>query len=109
MGEEWVRTYLNSLGEAIPDISDFFMSELIRIPLRFIESDSNFEKENGTSDTFEVPLIVIYDNKTFKAPFQPGYLSCLKREKKNSHYAFVFAKNDEYDYFWINYGRNFQR
>lgn len=39
----------------------------------------------------------------------PGYLQNLKKEKQNSQYAFVFAGNDEYSYFWNNFGKNFQR
>ena len=41
MGEEWVRTYLDSLGQAAPDITEYFMSELVRIPLRLIEEDGS--------------------------------------------------------------------
>ena len=108
MGEEWVRTYLSSLDEEMPDISDFFMTELVRIPLRFIEEDKDAAKEPSES-TFDVPLIVIYENKTFTSPFQPSYLKSLKEQKRNSQYAFVFARNDEYNYFWNNYGKNFQR
>jgi hypothetical protein len=107
MGEEWVRTYLNSLDEAVPDISDFFMSELVRIPLRFIDTeDEEISTDNGF---FEVPLIVIYDKGEFSAPYQADYLISLKQEKRNSHYAFVFARNEEYNYFWNNYGKHFQR
>lgn len=108
MGEEWVRTYLSEVGETMPDISDYFMSELVRIPLRFIDDDSSKETEEADS-AFEVPLIVVFDNKKFSAPYQPGMLQQLKKEKRNSHYAFVFARNDEYSYFWTNFGKNFQR
>ena len=121
MGEEWVRTYLATLDESIPDISEYFMSELVRIPLRLIESsdatgntaDNSFAAgttDSGhSSDTYVVPLIVLYDNKKFTAPFQPGYLPDLKAQKLNSHYAFVFAKNEDYNSFWNNYGKNFRR
>jgi DNA-binding CsgD family transcriptional regulator len=108
MGEEWVRTYLSSLDEEMPDISDFFMTELVRIPLRFIEEDIDVVEEPSES-AFDVPLIAIYENKTFTSPFQPSYLKSLKEQKRNSQYAFVFARNDEYNYFWNNYGKNFQR
>ena len=118
MGEEWVRNYLSSLKDFDidePDFfikeksSDYFMSELVRIPLRFID-ESPCEKDTDDAKSFcEVPLIVIYDNRVFTAPYQPEYLDSLKKEKKNSHYAFVFAKNDDYSYFWNNYGKHFQR
>ena len=39
LGEEWVRTYLTTLGKDMPDSTEYFMSELARIPLRLI-SDS---------------------------------------------------------------------
>ena len=108
MGEEWVRTYLSSIDETVPDISDFFMSELVRIPLRFIDIDEAKEIAPDKS-FFEVPLIVIFDNGDFSAPYQAEYLNSLKQEKRNSHYAFVFARNEEYNYFWNNYGKHFQR
>ena len=107
MGEEWVRNFLSSLDETMPDISDYFMSELVKIPLRLIDYKDAVEIE--TKDTFEVPLIVIYDKKKFSVPYQPEYLAQLKKDKRNAHYAFVFAKNDEYGYFWNNYGKHFQR
>ncbi|WP_330363216.1 CD3324 family protein [Butyrivibrio sp. VCD2006] len=109
MGEEWVRAYLSSMDESMPDISDFFMSELVRIPIRFIETASSVESADDSTSFLEVPLIVIYDNKTFSAPYQPRYLNYLKGEKRNSHYAFVFARNSEYNFFWNNYGKHFQR
>ena len=109
MGEEWVRTYLSEIGQEVPDISDYFMSELVRIPLRFIDDD-DLSKELETSESaFDVPLIVIFDNKKFSVPYQNGLLNQLKQEKRNSHYAFVFARNEDYNYFWTNFGRNFQR
>ena len=108
MGEEWVRTYLNSLNEMMPDISDCFMSELVKIPLRLIDTEEKEQSESG-KDFFEVPLIVVYDKKKFSVPYQPEYLDHLKGEKRNAHYAFIFAKNEEYGYFWNNFGKNFQR
>ncbi len=109
MGEEWVRTYLSFLDQEMPDISDFFMTELVKIPLRFIETDQDNECDDASDSAFDVPLIVIFDNKKFTIPYQPGYLQTLKSEKRNSQYAFVFARNDDYGYFWNNYGKNFQR
>lgn len=109
IGEEWVRTYLSYLDQDMPDISDYFMTELVRIPLRFIEQISDAEIAVTADSAFDVPLIVMYENKEFTAPFQPGFLQNLKSEKRNSQYAFVFARNDEYSYFWNNYGKNFQR
>jgi len=108
MGEEWVRTYLNSLNEMMPDISDCFMSELVKIPLRLIDTEEK-EQSESVKDFFEVPLIVVYDKKKFSVPYQPEYLDHLKSEKRNAHYAFIFAKNEEYGYFWNNFGKNFQR
>ena len=61
MGEEWVRNYLSSLNETMPDISDCFMSELVKIPLRLIENECAAETEDEPKDSYEVPLIVIYE------------------------------------------------
>ena len=108
MGEEWVRSYLNSSGRTMPDITEYFMSELVKIPLRLIEADFVTDTEEEAQNSFDVPLIVVYDNRRFTVPFQPGYLNCLKREKRNAHYAFIFAENAEYSHFWNNYGKNFR-
>ncbi|MBO4608633.1 MAG: hypothetical protein J5696_02070 [Lachnospiraceae bacterium] len=106
MGEEWVRTFLETLGETMPETEDFFISELVRIPLRLIDTD---DAASGEEDSFEVPLIVMYDEGKFSVPYQPGYLASLRKEKRNAHYAFVFARNEEYGFFWSNYGKNFRR
>ena len=111
LGEEWVRTYLTTLGKDMPDSTEYFMSELARIPLRLIsdsiKSDENMEiNERGFHD---VPLIVKYENNKFSVDYQQGYLRFLLNAKMNSHYAFVFARNEEYNHFQNNYGKHFQR
>jgi hypothetical protein len=111
LGEEWVRTYLTTLGKDMPDSSEYFMSELARIPLRLIsdsiKSDENMEiNERGFHD---VPLIVKYENNKFSVDYQQEYLRFLLNAKMNSHYAFVFARNEEYNHFQNNYGKHFQR
>ena len=108
MGEEWVRIYLNSLLEMVPSNSGYFMSELVRIPLRLIRQENN-ESIDEVKNFLEVPLVVIYDNQMFFVPFQAEYLYYLKKQKRNSHYAFIFDKNEEYGYFWNNFGKHFQR
>ena len=111
LGEEWVRTYLTTLGKDMPDSTEYFMSELARIPLRLIsdsiKSDENMEiNERGFHD---VPLIVKYENSRFSVEYQQEYLRFLLNAKMNSHYAFVFARNEEYNHFQNNYGKHFQR
>ena len=111
LGEEWVRTYLTTLGKDMPDSTEYFMSELARIPLRLIsdsiKSDENMEiDERGFHD---VPLIVKYENNKFSVDYQQEYLRFLLNAKMNSHYAFVFARNEEYNHFQNNYGKHFQR
>ena len=111
LGEEWVRTYLTTLGKDMPDSTEYFMSELARIPLRLIsdsiKSDENMEiNERGFHD---VPLIVKYENNRFSVDYQQEYLRFLLNAKMNSHYAFVFARNEEYNHFQNNYGKHFQR
>ena len=111
LGEEWVRTYLTTLGKDMPNSTEYFMSELARIPLRLIsdsiKSDENMEiNERGFHD---VPLIVKYENNKFSVEYQQEYLRFLLKAKMNSHYAFVFARNEEYNHFQNNYGKHFQR
>lgn len=55
------------------------------------------------------PTITSAENHTFSVPYQQEYLKFLKQEKRNAHYAFVFARNEEYGFFWNNFGKNFQR
>ncbi|WP_029231377.1 CD3324 family protein [Butyrivibrio sp. VCB2006] len=121
LGEEWVRTYLSSMDEDVPDYSAFFMTELVKIPLRLIRNGSEDKKTDNNKgidskkdiavieNYSDLPLIVIYENHVFTAPYQQEYLHFLKLEKTNSHYAFVFARNEEYSFFWNNFGKNFQR
>ena len=51
IGEEWVRIYMEKEGTDMPDESEFFLSELVRIPLRLIEEDdsANEAEENSTA------------------------------------------------------------
>lgn len=107
LGEEWVRIFLESLGEAMPDDSKYFMMQLARVPLRFIEEEPSTEAHNVGS--YEMPLIVFYENRKFVVPYQKEYVGELLRMNRNSHYAFVFAHNDEYNYFWNHFGKNFQK
>ncbi len=109
LGEEWVRTYLSSLDKEVPDYSKFFMTELVRIPLRLISNENTEQKRASAEDFSGLPLIVIYENHTFSIPYQKEYLQYLKQEKRNSHHAFVFARNEEYSFFWNNFGKNFRR
>ena len=127
MGEEWVRTFLSLRQKTMPDIGEYFASELVRIPLRLIEAGSPEEKaalrdsgrlvESGRPDEaaaadldcYEVPLIVIYNQGLFSVPFQQKYLEQLREEKRNAQYAFIFAKNEDYGYFWNHYGKHFSK
>ena len=45
VGEEWVRIYLENAGIELPDGSEFFLSELLKIPLRLIEDDNSADPE----------------------------------------------------------------
>ena len=127
MGEEWVRMFLNLSKNPMPDTEEYFMSELVRIPLRLIDARNPVgitdvgdpERITGGShpgdapeadqDYQEVPLIVFYDQGHFCVPFQQSQLACLEREKRNAHPAFIFAKNEDYGYFWNHYGKHFSK
>ena len=132
MGEEWVRSYLSLRQKAMPDIGEYFMSELVRIPLRLIDvgkieemidtekpEAGKFretaevgclrETPEANRDCYEVPLIVVYDQGIISVPFQSSYLAWLEKEKRNAHYAFIFARNEDYGYFWNQYGKHFTK
>lgn len=108
MGEEWVRMFLSLRQKAMPDLGECFMSELVRIPLRLIEA-GNANDVATDPDCYDVPLIVVYDQGLFSVPYQPEYLKLLRREKRNAHHAFIFAKNEDYGYFWNHYGKHFSK
>lgn len=109
MGEEWVRIYLSTLEREMPETTEYFMSELVRIPLRLIEGNHHFQSTGERINTFDVPLIVFYEQGSFTVPFQTDLLEELKKEHRNAHYAFIFARNEEYSSYWSNFGKNFQR
>ena len=118
MGEEWVRSYLSLYQKTLPASEEYFMSELVRMPLRLIEAGTFHvmakegdpgEAAKSAQGFYEVPLIVVYEQGRFMVPFQPSYLEWLVKEKRNAHYAFVFAKNEDYGYFWNHYGKHFSK
>ena len=118
LAEEWVRIYLSSEGIPMPDGEEYFLSELARIPIRFIEERKGEERKitGPTSPDItapagrpDVPLIVLFENRRFRAVCREEYLTALRQARVNAHYAFVFAKHAEYNYFYNNFGKHFQR
>ena len=109
LGEEWVQSYLHTLQQSMPEITDYFMSELVRIPLRLIGTEEKQQASGQPAGCPEVPLIVLYSSDTFSVPFQPDYLAILRKEHRNAHYAFIFAGNADYEHFWNKYGKHFRR
>ena len=112
IGEEWVRIYLESEGVPLPDGSRFFLSELVKIPLRLIEDRAGEDKAPACSEPEafdDVPLIIVFEDHRFRVLCGGSYLQYLRRAKKNAHPAFVFARNEEYGYYLNNFGKQFQR
>ena len=108
-GEEWVRIYLEFVGVEMPDGDSYFLSELVRIPLRLID-DEGEKVDNAEEENYrEVPLIILFEDHGFHVICGRNHLSMLRKEKKNAHYAFVFANKDEYGYYLKNFGKQFQR
>ena len=109
LGEEWVRIYLEFVGVEMPDGDSYFLSELVRIPLRLID-DEGEKVDNAEEENYrEVPLIILFEDHGFHVICGRNYLSMLRKEKKNAHYAFIFANKDEYGYYLKNFGKQFQR
>ena len=109
LGEEWVRIYLEFVGVEMPDGDSYFLSELVRIPLRLID-DEGEKVDNAEEENYrEVPLIILFEDHGFHVICGRNYLTMLRKEKKNAHYAFVFANKDEYGYYLKNFGKQFQR
>ena len=115
LSEEWVRIYLESLGGTMPDSEQYFLYDLAKIPLRLIEKQTNNctvsvkEYDEETSYGLNVPLILKFENHQFNAEYQVQYLDNLLERKINAHYAFVLGKNDEYNFFYNNFGKHFRR
>jgi len=78
-------------------------------PGKLTEKGRSGETTESGLDCYEVPLIVVYEQRLFSVPFQPEYLEQLRKEKRNAHYAFIFAKNEDYGYFWNQYGKHFSK
>ena len=109
LGEEWVRIYLESVGVEMPGGDSYFLSELVRIPLRLID-DEGEKVDNAEEENYrKVPLIILFEDHGFHVICGRNYLSMLRKEKKNAHYAFIFANKDEYGYYLKNFGKQFQR
>ena len=110
-GEEWVRIFLEKADIEIPDMSEYFLSELVKIPLRLIDStDTEVKDEDAEPDSFpDAPLIIVFEDHKFNVICGEEHLRFLRKEKKNAYYAFIFARNEEYSYYLNNFGKQFQR
>ncbi len=108
LGEEWVRIFLESAGTEMQDGERYFLSELVKMPLRLID-DGNANADAEGVNSIDVPLIVIFEDRRFRVICGSKLLTMLRKDKKNAHYAFIFAKKDEYEYYLINFGKQFQR
>lgn len=109
LGEEWVRIHLESVGVEVPDSEKYFLSELVRIPLRLIDDGNGDADDFDEVDFRDMPLIILFEDRRFHVIWRRDYLTMLRREKKNAHYAFIFARKEEYEYYLKNFGKQFQR
>jgi len=109
IGEEWVRIYLGNENVEMPDTSLFFLSELVRIPLRLIEETDAVQPESDPHGFSDVPLIILFEQHRFTVLCGGNYLNCLRKARKNAHQAFIFARNEEYSYYLNHFGKQFQR
>ncbi|MCR5278011.1 MAG: hypothetical protein K6E19_01090 [Lachnospiraceae bacterium] len=109
IGEEWVRIYLENAGMEMPDGSVFFLSELVKIPLRLIEDEGGYEQAEESEALPDAPLIIVFEDHRFRCFCGRPYLDYLRKEKKNAHRAFVFVGIEEYSYYMNNFGKQFQR
>lgn len=109
IGEEWVRIYLDNEGMDTPDGSEFFLSELVKIPLRLIEDGTGAEAKEESDAYTDKPLIIMFEDHRFRSYCGEEYLALLRKEKKNAHWAFIFVSHKEYSYYLNNFGKQFQR
>lgn len=109
IGEEWVRIYLGNEGMDTPDGSEFFLSELVKIPLRLIEEGTGVEAKEESDAYTDKPLIIMFEDHRFRSFCGEEYLAFLRKERKNAHWAFIFVSHKEYSYYLNNFGKQFQR
>ena len=109
LGEEWVRIYLNDHNEEIPNNTEFFLSELVKIPLRLIDETDPAPDKEYVGSSLDVPLIIMFKQHRFRMLFGGQYLSDLVQEKRNAYHAFIFVSNEEYGFYMNNFGKQFQR
>jgi len=109
IGEEWVRIYLDNEGMDTPDESEFFLSELVKIPLRLIEDGTGAEAKEESDAYTDKPLIIMFEDHRFRSFCGEEYLAFLRKEKKNAHWAFIIVGHKEYSYYFNNFGKQFQR
>ena len=108
MGEEWIRAFLLENDIDMPDMACMSVTNLVRMPLRLIYQQA-ITGQNNINDQENVPLIVFFQNHQFVVPYQKTKLMSLKQARSNSFPVFIFIKNEDYSFFWNNYGRHFQR
>ena len=109
IGEEWVRIYLDNEGMDTPDGSEFFLSELVKIPLRLIEDGTGAEAKEESDAYTDKPLIIMFEDHRFRSFCGEEYLAFLRKEKKNAHWAFIIVGHKEYSYYFNNFGKQFHR
>ncbi len=109
LGEEWVRICLESKGLEVPDSDRYFLSELVRIPLRLIDDDNEDAKDLDEVNFKDTPLIILFEDRKFHVLHRKDVLSMLRKEKMNAQYAFIYARKEEYEYYLKNFGKQFQR
>ncbi len=64
-----------------------------------------YKESDGYTD---VPLIALFEGHRFRSFCGEEYLALLRKEKKNTHWAFIFVSHKEYSYYLNNFGKQFQ-
>jgi len=108
MGEEWLRNFMVANDMEQPDFTEYFVTGVVKIPLRLIRLEACGEPQ-ALAGTAVEPLVVWFDGKEFHVPYQEAQVKELKEAKRNSYAAFIIVKNEDYNFFWNNYGKHFQR
>ena len=88
LGEEWVRIYLNDHNVEVPNNTEFFLSELVKIPLRLIDETDPAPDKEYVGSSLDIPLIIMFEQHRFRMLFGGQYLSDLVKEKRNFYFCF---------------------
>ena len=105
MAEEWVRLLLKTRYHSDLPTEEMVVTGLVRMPLRLIRSASDADEPfSGTPDE---PLIAVFRNNAFHAPFQSALHRALTQARTNTCFAIILVGKEDFPAYRSRYGKHF--